>query len=156
MFQISSDSGDSGPHHEVQLRLQGLTYYPTHSNHCTHDPFGFCLWRAGQTHVLHSQKTIWVESWETLALDVEEHDTTSQNDSTTISLSSREWYIDTDETYSLRVGAEYDSEKQRSVCYSGDIGASYKGIEGSVGIEDCSHWVDKADNYIFHLKISNP
>ena len=136
--------------------MQGLKYYPTSGDQCTQDPSGYCEWRGGQTHELKNQKTICLETWETLALDVEEHDDWSENDSTTISLGPSEWYIDTDETYSLKVAAEYDEEVHHSVCYSGNIGGSYKGIEGGVSIENCKTWVDAADNYIFHLKISNP
>lgn len=33
-IQLSGDNGDSGPAHEVQIRMQGSQYYPMHCSQC--------------------------------------------------------------------------------------------------------------------------
>ena len=96
---------------------------------------------------------VWVESWDSLSVDVEEHDEWSENDSTTVSLSPSQWYVDTASIYTLKVAAEYDEEVARSVCIGGEVGAEYSGASASASIESCSEWTDAADNYVFHLKI---
>ena len=71
------------------------------------------------------------------------------DDSTTISLGPDEWFVETANIYSLKVAAEYNAEVSRSVCIGGNIGTA------STNIKSCSTWVDVADNYVFHLKVTN-
>ena len=132
------------------MRVQGSSYYPTTVDQCDQVPSGFCSWAGGQTHTLVDQDRVWVENWDTLSFDVEEDDEYfTRNRSTTISLGPDEWFVDTPKIYSLKVAAEYSAEVSRSVCIGGNIGSVH------TSIKSCSEWIDVADNYVFHLKVTN-
>ena len=155
MFQITSDSGDSGPNHEIKLRVNGQTYYPTERGQCTYDPVGFCSFRAGQSHRIHGD-WVWINRIDNLFLDVEEQDDTSENDSTTISLSPKEWLIPGCESYKLKAAAEYEESHQHSVCYSVGVSAEYKGFGADAGIETCDKWTTAAENYVWEIEVWKP
>jgi len=146
-FCINGDD-DSGAYGEHQLRVAGEPYYPQS---------GFIDYREGQCHQLNAP-TVVVDGAKSLTVGTEEHDTTSENDSTFAELNKDEWYSPQCDTYEVRFSVDFKQEKQRKVCWN--LGASATGSNGgaegtiNAGIESCTEWVDPAESYIWLMEVS--
>jgi hypothetical protein len=63
---------------------------------------------AGTTHALEYPDVIWVDALANLEFRVREHDIYGV-DGTTMSLNPDQWFVDTQDTYTMKVAAPYNS-----------------------------------------------
>jgi hypothetical protein len=156
-FCINGDD-DSGAYGEHQLRLDATKYYPNNGSDCPQDPSGYCEWREGQCHNLNNPPWRSVEPYKSLTVGTEEHDSTSENDSTFAYLSANDWYNPTCNTYEVVMARDFSSKKDKSICWNvgGSVGGSKGGIEGEInaGVESCTKWTEPAESFIWFMTVS--
>jgi hypothetical protein len=117
-FCINGDDDGAGPHGEHTLRLNGQRYYPSS---------GYKSLREGQCHNLPDTPWREVGAWKTLDVGTEEHDDTSENDSTFAHLSPEDWYIDTCLGYELKMSRDFKSEKNYKACFEVGVKGVFQG-----------------------------
>lgn len=148
---------DSGPSGEFQFRLQGRKYFPNSAGDCQpQDPTGYCELRENQCHELNAP---WqnAPAHRSLSVGVEEHDSTSANDSASVALSANDWHTDDCGTYEVRFSKDFDQETRHEVCWNvgGSAGGNIKGVDVTIngGVKSCSSWTDPAESYVWYMEV---
>jgi len=112
----------------------------------------YCEWKTGQTHNLEDPEPIKLESWDILSMGIEELDN-GRDDRATVSIAAEEWYIPTEDTYTMMVSVPFSAEVYNDICISASANAMKEYL--SFGYSQCKSWVDQPESYIFHLKFEN-
>lgn len=152
-FCINGDA-DAGAKGEHQIRLNGNPYFPsTSSSGCAQSTEGFCDWREGQCHNLDGAEFVKVDADKSIDVGTEELDDFSENDSTMAYLSSNDWYNPTCEHYEVTFSRDFQSEQERSICWTVGGEAGSDAVTVNAGIEDCTNWIEPAESYIWFMTV---
>jgi len=89
------------------MRVDGEKYYPNNSSDCSQDPWGFCDWRMGQAHNINGPWK-YIGDHRSITVGLEEHDTTSGNDSASAMLQSSEWHSPTCDLYEVQLSYDFE------------------------------------------------
>jgi hypothetical protein len=139
-FCIQGDN-DAGANGEHRLKLDGNWLYPEFRNY-----------REGQCHEINVGGRA-VDSYKSLTVGTEEHDTWSENDSYLATMTASQWYNPTCETYEVVLAKEHKHEMEKSVCWNLSAGAEIKGVQIGAGAESCTSWTEPADSFIWYMEI---
>jgi hypothetical protein len=88
---------------------------------------------------------------------VEEHDSTSENDSASVALSANDWRTDDCGTYEVRFSKDFEQKTGHEVCWNvgGSVGSNAKGVDVAIkgGVKSCSSWTDPAESYVWYMEV---